>query len=475
MKKPVLVLSLVLISFLLSAQEYFEWSQPEIITDTNSIYSNPFVSAFDNTSWMFYEKHEDKSSIYKMDLNNIEDNILLLSFETINYKVPYFQLIEDADFLGYLIYLSDEEGADNLYAVKLHEDNSLSSSIKLIQNPDNKDILDYTINFNGSIGYNIDSSIYAAQIIFNSNTVFISNKKLLDSSGYNVQISNVNAFWQRIEMDSSHILTSRYSYNVDSGFYCWQEPTYVDMIGDCRWLSSSKLSNLWHGYNTYCWEKNDTVFGVFGFDIYYDVLLDVSSKSNIRQLSMINWDTNMVDLYYLCFVTGVGDDSEIYSSGNIFVEEGEFITNNNYPDDNPEVFFGELMSGGADVSYYYAYCIWQSHINGKIALSMSRNIVDFVTYIELNPNSNNFIKLSPNPFKNKLSISFNTYGQNAELKIYDINGSQVAGFENINLSNDWQHISWQPTTKASKGIYVVSLQLNGKDLFQYGSTSIKDN
>lgn len=456
MKKPVLVLSLVLISFLLSAQEYFEWSQPEIITDTNSIYSNPFVSAFDNTSWMFYEKHEDKSSIYKMNLTDNEDIVLLLSSETVNYKYPVFYEKYSPNNFGFLFYLSDEEGADNLYATKLSEDNSLGAPIKIIQNLENKDVTDYSIRKFGYIAYTIDSVVYAAELIVSNDTVYTEEETTLDSSSFNIQISYREASWQKVESDSTHILYSTYS--LSNG---WEAPVYIDSIGNCQWLVKSHyISGLSGGFG-YCWVKGDTVVG---YSEYMDVhTINTFSCTDVRELSMINWYILVKEPYeephYLCFTTGLGDDSEIFSShGEMGWEEGVYISDNNYPDDNPKVYFGEAISW----DMYYVYCIWQTHINGKIALSMAKSSAYIGSAIEENSVIDNYLIVSPNPFIDRLNIGFNTYGQNAELKIYDINGRQVAGFENINSSLNWQSVVWQPTTKTSKGIYVVSLQLEGK-------------
>lgn len=455
MKKLVLVLSLVLISFLLSAQEYFLWSQPEIITDTNSVYSNPFVSTYDYSAWMFYEKREDKSSIYKMDLTNNEDNILLLSSETINYKSPTFYENYSPNFIGYLFYLSDEEGVDNLYAAKLFEDNTLGLSTKLIQNSANKNIIDYSINMDDYIGYTIDSVVYAAELKVMTDTIYIEEETILDSSSFNIQLGNRKAFWQKMESDSSHIRSSTYTFSTG-----WRTPTYIDSIGDCRGLTTSSLIYGFGDGDEHCWVKGDTVVGYS--DFMGSNTINTFSRTDVRELSMVNWFILVKDSYeqphYLCFTTGLDDDSEIFSShGEMGWEEGVYISNNNYPDDNPKVYFGEAVDWA-----FYVYCIWQTHINGKIALSMAKSKAFIGSGIEENSMIDNYLKISPNPFTDNLNIRFNTYGRNAELKIYDINGRQVAGFENVNLGINWQSVVWQPASKISKGIYVVSLQLDGK-------------
>lgn len=463
MKKSALLLSLVLLTSLINAQDYFQWSQPEIITDTNSVYSNPFVIPYGYTSWMFYEKQETKSSILRMDLNNTADIKTLLSSETINYSKPYFKNSWNPSYKGFLFYLSDEEGADNLYAAKYYENDSVGEAFKIIRNPDNSNIIDYSIYTEGYLGYTIDSNVYAAELKFYYDSVYTEKDTLLDNSSFNIIIGNRNAYWQKIESDSSHILFSMYLFNADSARFYWTNPVYVDSIGDSRWLTFSTSVENWGG-DEFCWTKNDRVIGVNGNYQYTDTnSISTFSQTDVRHLSMVNWFILVKYPYeephYLCFTTGLEDSSEIFSShGEMGWEEGVFITDNNYPDDNPKVYFGE----GVDYASYYVYCIWQSHINGKIALSMAKSKAFIGSAIDENYVIDNYLKVSPNPFAENLNISFNTYGQNAEIKIFDVQGRLIKIFEKMKSNNDWQSVVWQPASKISKGAYVVTLSLDGK-------------
>ncbi len=472
MKTLTFIIAIFFASFL-SAQNTFKWSQPGIITDTNSFYANPYVAVYyynDNISWLFYEKQEQHSSIYKMNLSNLSDNQLLLGSETVNYRKPLFYVFNNPDFPGLLFYLSDQEGFFNLYAVKLFNNDSLGTPVKVIQNLLNKDITDYSLNFNGEIGYTIDSMVYAAIIKFTTDSVFTEKITLLDSASFNINISNNCATWQKIESDSSHIKNSRHAYHIDSTGFFWGTPGYADSTGDCRWLISSSSTNVVYS-NYYCWVKNNSVKGIFGSYPDLDtVIIDTYSKPDVRQISMFKWyiavKEPIYDPYYLCFTTGLGDSSEIFCSQNpIFSDkEGVYLTNNNYRDDNPKVFLGEIESSSSAGWTMWVYCIWQAHINGKVALAMSKNIADFGYSINENLAVDKFIRVSPNPFHDKLNIKINTSGKkNADLSIYTSGGIRIAGFTPRVSTGEWKNYTWHPSsTTVSAGIYFIVLTLDNR-------------
>jgi len=468
MKKPVFTFALVIMFSILNAQEYCEWTEPVLITDTNSVYANPFVSVYYETSWMFYEKEGDNTSIYKMDLNEISNNIVLLSSSGVNYSSPFFREFWDNSLSGWLFYLSDQEGEQNLYSSILYENDSLGEPIKLIENPNNLEVIDFmipTLDYSpNKLVFTLDSSVFSCNIYLSPDSVYTDNVVQLDTNGFNTEIGGSTAIWQCLEMDSLHIKKSDRVYNPDSGSYYWTIPTYVDSIGNSNYLTTSRLSEFWYGDTYFVWEKNDTVYGsYYGNDVF---VINTNSQPNVREISMVNWamgvKTDIWDLYYLCFTTGLGDSSEIFSSQMFCNEDGVFITNNNVPDDNPEVYFGESSGAGSGGWLQYVYCIWQTHINGNIALSMSKSVAEFTWSINENTAVDNYLKVSPNPFRELLKININTYNEHAELRILNIHGQQVAIFENINSINNWQSINWQPNSQNPKGIYFVVLNLEGK-------------
>jgi len=212
------------------------------------------------------------------------------------------------------------------------------------------------------------------------------------------------------------------------------------------------------------WVKNDTVFASeYGGDVF---VMNTNSKPNVREISLVNWGMGvkkeMWDMHYLCFATGLGDSSEIFSSQEFCNENGFYITNNNIPDDNPEVYFGEFSGSGNGGAKYYVYCIWQTHFNGNTALSMAKSVAEFTWSIDEKSVVNDFLKASPNPFSDRLNIKVNTYGTNAEVRIIDLMGQQIATYT-IHSGNEWQDINWQPSLKISKGIYLVVLNIDGKE------------
>jgi len=400
-----------------------------------------------------------------MDINNPDNYTVILSSAIVNYSYPVFYYSYNSNYQGRIFYLSDEDGFFNIYAVKLLNNDSIGIPVKLIHNTGNKNITDYSLSFNGRIGYTMDSMVYVADIHNQTDTIYTENHTLLDSSSFNIHVNYQITSWQKIENDSSHIVDSHLLY--ENGNFYWGPPSYADSTGDCQWLTTSTEAEPM-GSSLYCWENNDTVNAIVGlYSPYLDtIVLNTYSKPDVRHMSMISWwigvNRNFYDPHYLCFSTGLGDSSEIFSSQfSLWSEDGIFITNNNFPDDNPVVFFGEVKESNSGGWTLWVYCIWQSHIAGNTALSMSKNIADFTFSLSENVSVDNYLKVSPNPFRNKLNIEVNTNGIEGSLNIYYQSGQRVGGYNTINSDNNWQTLIWQPNIQLSKGIYIVVLNING--------------
>ena len=463
MKKLVPMIFVLLTTFL-SAQD-FEWTQPQIITDTNSFYTHPFVAVYNDSAWLFYEKQEQHSSIYKMNLNDTENNVLLLGSESVNYQQPVFYADIYGDYYGRLFYLSDEEGFFNLYTVQLFENDSLGTPVKIVPNPADKSITDYFINTSDIITYTIDSMVYAAEIKITPDTVYTERNTLLDSASFNIKIDEPLVSWQKIENDSSHIKTSLRIFNPDSGAFFWQTPRYADTTGDCRWLAANHAVP-YYGSNFLFWVKQDSVKGLYGYYPYVDTItIDTDSKPDVREITFLSWQygvkRQLFDPYYLCFATGPGDSSEIYCVQ--MNDENVYLTNNDYPDDHPEIYFGELKSTDPGGGWtLWVYCIWQAHINGKAALAMSKNIATFTTSIKENHTVDKYIRVSPNPFHDNLKISINTSGKEASLAIFNIGGMEIARYSPAQSVIGWQHFTWHPSSTSAPGVYFIVLTTDGK-------------
>lgn len=467
MKKYTLSLFFLLLSCILFSQDYFKWSEEQIITDTLSAYSNPYVIPIGYDAWMFYQKNEDNSSIWKMNLSSLSGNKIVLNSESVNYLNPIFVWRGHPDYLGYLFYLSDIDGYQNLWASKYYENDSVGESIAVCQNLEQDDITEYSLT-EGYISYVIDSVVYASELKFYSDSVYTENETVLDSNSSNVQIQFRGVAWQKEEMDNSHIYVSNYEYNEDNEEFYWTEPAYLDSVGNSSSLSRSNSVFGW-GYNHFCWVNNNFIRVYSGGSNYeqYDTINNFQ-QNNVRQIGMVNWDIAVrypFELpHYVAFTINEGEESEIFSShGEFGMEDSAHISHNSYMDENPKLFFGESVDGWGTQAYY-VYCIWQSHINGNIALSMSKAKAFIGSKIDENVTTENFLKISPNPFRDRLNITYNSYNQNGEIKIVNINGELIAEFNNIKPSTAWESLEWLPDSQHSKGIYMVIYNFGNKQI-----------
>ncbi len=456
MKKLLISIALLIGTCIVYSQD---WSEPQIITDTNSVYANPFVAVYGETSWMFYEKHGEVTSIFKMNLNNPGDNVKLLETVDFNCRLPFLESWRSTNYVGFLFFVSDELGPEKLFASKFYDNDSLGERIVVIDNVDTSYFDDYFIN-DFLIGYTINNKVFLGKLVFTGGNPSVVDTEFVDSLSSNVQVVDRNAFWQRNENDSVKIVHAEYLYNQDSASWYWNKSTYIDSTGNSSSLSLSISDNI--GGEIFVWVNNNEIKSTGSFDT---VVIESYGLPNIRQLSMINWHyackgRYIHDPFHLCFTTGQDGNSEIVSVGN-FEYDSSFITRNNFKDENPKVFFGEFKESWQFGYSNWVYCIWQTHINGKVAISMSKNEAVKVASIEEINISDNYLKVSPNPFSNRLNISVNTYGSNAEVRIIDLRGHQLAAYQ-IHSNNNWQSINWQPNSQNPKGIYFVVLNLEGK-------------
>jgi hypothetical protein len=166
-------------------------------------------------------------------------------------------------------------------------------------------------------------------------------------------------------------------------------------------------------------------------------------------------DPNYPILFTFC--SGEGNNREIYIRGEYY--NSIKITDNPYFDNKPEIFYGKFY-------YYYfnAVIIWQSHINNQSVLYMSQKSVDIGGGIGDNKKNNDqFLKTSPNPFKDKLAVEYFISDNNkVSIDIYSINGKPIGHMNIDNPQMGWNKINWKPSANLPEGIYFIVLKQGNK-------------
>jgi len=468
MKKYTLLLIFILSVCVSFSQDYFEWSEEQLITDTLSDYSNPFVIPIAYDAWMFYQKNDARSSIIKMNLTTINDIVPVLESESFNYANPSFIWRGNPDYIGYLFYLSDMDGYNNLYASKYYENDSVGESIAVCKNLQGEDITEYSVSEESFITFLIDSLVYVAELKFYSDSVYTENETIVDSSSYGAKVKFREVCWQKQVDGNSNIFISYLKYNEDAEEFYLTVASYLDSIGNSHSLDKSSSVFGW-GYNHFCWINNNYIkvySGSSSFD-QYDTINNFDQE-DVRQISMVNWDIAVKYPYelphYLAFTVNQGESAEIFSShGEFGMEDSAQISNNSYMDEYPNLFFGESVNGWGTEAYY-VYCVWQSHINGNIELSMSKAKAWIGSSIKENIKTDNYLKVSPNPFTDRLKISYNNHNRVSNIKIISAVGSIVADYKHLTPSNNWEYVNWQTLEHNSKGIYVVLLTIGSEQI-----------
>ncbi|NOY48941.1 MAG: T9SS type A sorting domain-containing protein [Chlorobi bacterium] len=464
MKKLLLPLFMIF-ALNLYSQEIYQWSDEQIITDTVNNYSSPFVYPFWSEAWMFYQKNDVNSSIMKMNLTLGNDTVGILKTNGVNYLKPMFKGVFHPNYLGYLFYISDQSGFKNIYASKYYDNDSLGEQVRINTGSPQLNISDYVLS-DELISFTTDSSVYVAELKFYMDSVYTERIRLLDTNAFNIVVRYDQACWQKNESSGSHLYMADYKYNADTADKVWTDAYYLDSVGNSNDLSISNAVFGW-GENGFIWINDNEIKVLNGNSNYYHIY-SVSNfgKPDIREVSMVNWDIAVREPYslphYTAFTIGEGSNSGIFCSmGEYGWEDSANISNNNHKDSNPKLFFGESVDGWGTEAYY-VYCIWQSEINGHIALSSSKAVAFIGSSIEEKHSIDKYMKVSPNPFRNKLSIKVNSREEKAELIITDMQANILFYYPDIQTNNNWDEIIWTPDGGLKNGTYIIRLKVGSK-------------
>ncbi len=450
------------------AQDIYDWGDPQPVCDSVSFNSNPTGALISYSEFgIFYEKRSCdtcNADIWFRNFTTMATEQPVVTGSA-SYTSPHFLESYSNNFKGYLICFSKIESTTNIMAYKLDNDFNVLNTYHLTNSDTYKSDLSTS---SGNLGWMEDESALLAQIDAGFDTIFLTERLVLDSGNIETyRLSEGAAYFQKWENDSLRIFARIKKYQVGSGYY-WDELMAIDSTGDCFDLNVANQS--FFDFADPIWVKNDQIFTYSQHSSPSVNQYNTNQLTDIKHPSLVLWDW-MVAKYFgqphvLVYSTGLDEQSEIYSSLGDYGYEFDTlaITKNNVADKNPEVFWGEVTSPESN----WVYAVWESERNQHQPLYFSKTKAYVGSGIdEISPANPLVMHVMPNPFTVQMTIQVKAFKNTPiVLSVFSLSGKAVWNKTIHHQSQETHSIVWQPRQSTPKGVYIIVIEQDGLSVSQ---------
>jgi len=471
----VIFLYLLLMSYPLLAQ-WDRWTDPQTLTDPSADNRNAVIQLLqfiEHDYYMFWEKSTDSlsTSIYYQKFYGDSDAEIFKSDEGIHYSSP--QLMDTKyhigdDTLFGVFYLSDESGINQIYYQVYNQPEGFTAPQMLTASGQEQSNL--SCNNEGKIVWIEQKKIMVS--ILDKSTFLFSEPQVLDSGNCTFpSLINSNPWWKRFdnpevawikeENDSASVWII--NYDNQNG---WLEPQKHFSAKHCAHLSfcqgfGSPYILSWDFKNASSWQF-----------VHYDI------ESGGLHISVLSQQQPFQPVYYSGFLfvkardLDVGFASVKYSNSdtvNIFTTRDFFWWNGGLDQyqnvsttsnelEHPQLFTGKF-EGPCN---YYFINIWEERMNNRWQLRYAETY-ECLSDIEEEKESDALVlNISPNPFKEELTIDFKLDKPNEViLSVYNPAGLLLETLESNKLGAGTHRYKWNGKVHKA-GLYFVSLQRNSQ-------------
>ena len=469
--KSFLLLTAVLLwCSVVPAQELYEWSEPQPVTDSVSFNSNPssWLINYDQL-YLFYEKRycdTCNSAIWGRNITTLTPESRMIS-GVFNYSYPLFYNAYSNLFKGFLLFLSDSLGNTEIYASVVENDFTIGETYQLTSSPGAKShlITSHEYDNHPIIGWIQDSVAWSATSVINGNSISLENIIKIDSlSVTDLKYNYEYAYVQRKDGDSLHLYYHFYDYDPVTQTRFWQQAEPIDTTGNNTQLNLNSGSTVF-GIESIVWVKENQLYiysiqGWWGPPIN---TINTYNLPNISQPSLIAWDMPVKFEYdaphVLTFSSGTGDNSEVYGSFGFYSDNDTTnITHNNIADSSPALFWGEATQPESN----FVYVVWQSQRHGHTPLYFSKAKAYIGSGIDENNAGTISLNANPNPFGKQLEINVvSTKNAEINLSVFSLSGKAVWR-KTVQISDQEIHTyDWNPGKQIPKGMYLIVAEQNG--------------
>ena len=452
------------------SQNFWEWSDPQPLTDSVSDNSNPF---FYYTSIgggealvMVWEKSTDSlsTSIFMDNILDTDTAEIILEMPGVHFMNPKIinPYYPGSDTSFFLLYESDINGNIDIFFKAFLSDGSFLEEVQLTTSASDESQLsvsngpewfDQSANVRNTIAYIRNDSLFVKHLMIEVPYLYFSEEILIDTPYCdNPVVSGNGITYLKKDTLEYHIFNSYLDWSGN-----WEPPIVYYDSADCRNISGKFYyeGNIWSAYIDTSWRiLTKDYYGISTYTLEKETPFDPAAMGLVIGVKGVTFDEiwvatpfpeDEVDELYLTVWAGSSDFENFSNSGS--------------DNRNPQFFHGESYP----YNYYcwYDYLVWESYRNGHWQIWASK-VIQCAGNIDEDEEKDAFISIYPNPSSNEARIEF-TLDTRSDVvaEIYNSSGLLITSLANRSFNPGTHQFRWNGEDLTA-GMYILKMTVGDR-------------
>jgi len=470
---------LLLFIWVITINSYlFAWDDPVYLTDSLANNYEPVISYVNfyegESHYMFWVRETDSAynAIYARNMYSESEPVLVTELDTCTFRNP--RIIPFSYNTGILVdfiilYESNESGVFNIY-YKIYDTGSLSEPY-LLEGSDNNQSHLQCNGYNGELVWEENGEIHYTEI---QPELYFSESIILDEGNCYEPVITVTPDWSFeyyiswVKQDTINEVTEIY-YMKREYWSTWGEKTLLHESSDIKNIQFANIDLVGYPTGFLFWDNIDLndVSTIYGYDFESEeYFISEFSKEGVFKPTAFNTIITVKTYWseaYLAFEYSEDTTTSIYINNMDYLspspEDYWQISNPYTMDKNPIYYLG------ANQEWYCRdlFLLWESTYENNTRIASSKTLI-CLSVVEENSGTLYDFRLSPNPIKDNVSLSFTTQSSvDTYFELSTINGKSIgnkieiktqSGENNLNLSlSDFN-------ANLENGIYLLKIKVD---------------
>jgi hypothetical protein len=467
------------------------WTEPVTVTDSISDNINPdlqmaYAVDYQRMMFMVWEKVIDSqtTAIYYRDILSSGDPQVIMQTPGVRYThpkisdAPITHFMPPQDTLFYIFFESNQNGNSDIYYIKYLQGGEIigpfpfaataseetNFTIQLAGIGEEEGLEPHIIN---AMAWTRDGELVTSYIDKVSSEQFqFTEPEVVDQGlcSSPLMFSFNRIYWIRETVEGSFVYFSERDSSRPSG---WLEPVLFFDGGNCSDLMADKLVSK---VFTWTCEIGVTwyIYVASFYDLFdpfpLDILQDAPFDQAIGQYAITN-DASKTEFgpWMIAFPSDEGGDQEMYLNEDPWMQAFNNFSMSATDNRNPDFFRGEDIE---PTVFHYAYLVWESLRNGHWQIFASKTVRTLVG-VEEGPELNSVLRVNPNPFSEKVTISVDlASGLNADIEVITPWGHKIRSLFTGYRESGKQSVTWDGRDDSANsvppGIYFIRAIIEDK-------------